>query len=104
LAFVYSKTKQLPGRTPGGTQAGRIGAAEERSVLAGARSALRALTCRTLSERSEHSERSELCGTAKTRAPQGARSEAKGKPSEPRLRPARHFARANAGEFVRRTF
>jgi hypothetical protein len=47
--------------------------AEQRSLKGGARSALRKLTCRILFERSERSERSELCGTPFRRAAQGSR-------------------------------
>ncbi len=48
--------------------------AEQRSVQGRARSALRGqLTCRILFERSERSERSELCGTPSRRAAQGSR-------------------------------
>jgi len=47
--------------------------AEQRSLEGGARSALRELTCRILFERSERSERSELCGTPSRRAAQGSR-------------------------------
>ena len=47
--------------------------AEQRSLEGGARSALPELTCRILFERSERSERSELCGTPSRRAAQGSR-------------------------------
>ena len=82
-----------PGKAAGGAWAGRIGAAEKRRVPGRARSALRALTCGRLFERSERSEFGHRPGT---RASQGTRSEAKGKPSEPRPGPARHLARADA--------
>jgi hypothetical protein len=55
---------------PGG---GAVCGAEQHSLEGGARSALRQLTCRSLSERSERSERSELCGTPSRRAAQGCR-------------------------------
>jgi hypothetical protein len=55
-------------------------AACKASVLVGARSALRPHYCRILFERSEQGERSELCGTTKTRAPQRSRSEAETAP------------------------
>jgi hypothetical protein len=72
-----------PGKAQGGARAGRMGAAEKRSALAGARSAHRGLTCRNCPNGAK---RSEFCGTAKTRASQGTRSAAKGKPLEPRMR------------------
>jgi hypothetical protein len=46
---------------------------EEHSAGVGARSALRALTCRRLFERSERTSRSEFCGTTPARAPQCSR-------------------------------
>ena len=50
---------------PGG---GAVCGAEQRSLEGGERSELRQLTCRILFERSERSERSELCGTPSRRA------------------------------------
>jgi len=47
--------------------------AEQRRLEGGARSALREHFCRILFERSERSERSELCGTPSRRAAQGSR-------------------------------
>jgi len=58
---------------------------------------------RRLSERNERSECSELCRAAKSRAPQGTRSAAQGKPFEPRLRRARRLARTTAGMTELRT-
>jgi hypothetical protein len=92
LVFVAANTNDLACKAAGAAQVGRMGAAEQRSLWAGARSAHRDLTCRTLSEHSERSERSVLCGTARRRVAQGTRSEAKGQPSEPRLRRARRLA------------
>jgi len=63
---------------PGG---GAVCGAEQRSLEGGERSELRKLTCRILFERSERSERSELCGTPSRRAAQGSRSEAEAAPS-----------------------
>ena len=80
----------------GGMRLGRIGAAEERRVPGRACThALRDLICRRLFERSERSERSEFGDRPGTRAPQGTRSEAKGKPSEPRPHPTHRLARAD---------
>lgn len=59
---------------PGG---GAVCGAEQHSLEGGARSALRELACRILFERSERSERSELCGTPSGRAAQGSLSAAK---------------------------
>jgi len=59
---------------PGG---GAVCGAEQRSLEGGERSELRELTCRILFERSERSERSELCGTPSRRAAQGSLSAAK---------------------------
>ena len=89
-------TDSVAGKAAGGAWAGRIGAAEKRRVPGRARSALRILTCGRLFERSERSERSEFGHRPGTRASQGTRSEAKGKPSEPRPGPARRLARAEA--------
>ena len=50
---------------PGG---GAVCGAEQRSLEGGERSELRKLACRILFERSERSERSELCGTPSRRA------------------------------------
>ena len=77
-----SKTNPVARKVAGGAWAGRIGAAEKRRVPGRARSALRALTGRILFERSEHSERSELCDRPQDRAPQGTRREAEGQHSE----------------------
>ena len=63
---------------PGG---GAVWCDEQRSLEGGERSELRGLTCRILFERSERSERSELCGTPSRRAAQGSRSEAEAAPS-----------------------
>ena len=59
---------------PGGRA---VWGAEQRSLEGGERSELRELTCRILFERSERSERSELCGTPSRRAPQRSLSAAK---------------------------
>ena len=88
-------TDAVAGKVAGGTQAGRIGAAEKRRVPGRARSALREHTCGRLSERRERSERSEFGHRPGSRASQGTRSAAKGKPSEPRPRPTRRLARAD---------
>ena len=53
------------------------GAACKASLEGGERSELRNLTCRIVFERSERSERSELCGTPSRRAAQGSLSAAK---------------------------
>ncbi len=80
---------------PGG---GAVCGAEQRSLEGGERSELRQLTCRILFERSERSERSELCGTPSRRAAQGSLSAAKtatvSAPAGHRLpRPARNDER-----------
>jgi len=72
--------------------------AEQRSLEGGERSELRELTCRILFERSERSERSELCGNPSRRAAQGSLSEARaatvGATAGHRLpRPAQDFER-----------
>ena len=82
-------TNTPPSKAQGEARAGRMGAAEKRSALAGARSALRYLTCRSCLNGAQ---RSEFCGTAKTRASQGIRSAAKGQPFEPRMRLALRLA------------
>ena len=61
--------------------------AEQRSLKGGARSALRKLICRILFERSERSERSELCGTPFKRAAQDSRCAA---PTATACAPAGH--------------
>ena len=78
-----------PGKAQGEAPAGRMGAAEKRSALAGARSALRYLTCRSCLNGAQ---RIEFCGTANARASQGTRSAAKGQPFEPRMRLALRLA------------
>jgi hypothetical protein len=65
---------------------GAVRGAEHRSFQGGARSALRALTCRSMFERSERSERSEFCGTPWKRAAQGSRSAAEAAPFQRPLR------------------
>ena len=85
----------LAGRGGGRAWAGRIGAAEERRASARARRASSSDSSH-LFERSERSERSELCDGPEDRAPQGTRSAAKGKPSEPCPGPARRLARTDA--------
>ena len=97
VACVARHTDAVAGKAPGGAWAGRIGTAEER------RSSGRARIWRASSsdsahvfERSERSERSELCDGPEDRAPQGTCSEAKGQPFEPRPGPARRLARADA--------
>ena len=92
-----SRTQAVARKAAGGAQAGRMGAAEKHRVPGRARSALRAHACGRLFERRERSERSELGHRPGTRASQGTRSAAQGKPSEPRLRPARRLACADAG-------
>jgi len=83
-------------KAPGAAWAGRIGAAEKRRAPGRARTrALRDLTCGRLSERRERSERSEFGHGPGDRASQGTRSEAKGKPFEPRPGRARRLARAD---------
>ena len=53
VVCVAPNTDPVAGKAPGGAQAGRIGAAEERRLWVGARTrALRDLTCRILFERS----------------------------------------------------
>ena len=96
VVCVASNTTSIAGKAAGEAWAGRIGAAEKRRVPGRARSALRALTCGRLFERRERSERSEFGHRPGTRASQGTRSEAKGKPSEPRPGLARRLARADA--------
>ena len=57
LNLAASKCKDLARKVMGGARVGRMGAAEERSLLVGARTrALRHLTCRILFERNERSE------------------------------------------------
>jgi len=90
-----SNTPDGSRKAVGGMRLGRIGAAEERRVPGRACThALRELTRRRLFERSERSERSEFGDRPGTRAPQGTRSEAKGKPFEPRPHPTHRLARA----------
>jgi hypothetical protein len=78
--------------------AGDFWGGEERSVRVGARSALRKLTCRILFEQSERSERSELCGTTRTRAPQWSRRsrppQHEPAPGTPALHPPQHAPRS----------
>jgi hypothetical protein len=93
VACRLSNTDAVAGKAAGGAWAGRIGAAEKRRGPGRARSALRELTrCRCLSVESEANAASSVTGPG-TRASQGTRSEAKGKPSEPRPGPARRLAR-----------
>jgi len=94
---VFGASNPVAGcrKATGGAFSGRMGAAEQRSLWAGAHGALRDLTCGTLSERSERSERSELCRTAQRRVAQGSLAAGEAKPSEPRERPARRLARAS---------
>ena len=87
-----SKTNQMSRKAAGGAWAGRIGAAEKRRVAGRARSAPREHACGRLFERSERSERSEFGHGPATRASQGTRSAAKGKPSEPGPGRARRLA------------
>ena len=68
-ASVVIERQAVPG-------AGAVCGAEQRSFEGGARSALRHHFCRILFERSERSERSELCGTPSRRAAQGSRRNA----------------------------
>ena len=85
---------------PGGSA---VCGAEQRSLEGGARSALRGLTCRILFERSERSERSELCGTPSRRAAQGSRCAA---PTATVSAPAGHPLPRTAQdvERIKRTF
>ena len=85
----WLNTTTVAGKMAGGTQAGRIGATAKRRVPGRARSALREHACGRLSERSEHSERSEFGHGPGSRASQG-------KPPELRMRPTCRFACANA--------
>jgi len=89
------------GKAPGGAWAGRMGAAEKRRVPGRARSALRELTRRMCVSVVSAANAASYATGPGTRASQGTRSEAKGKPSEPRPRPARRLARANAGKTKR---
>ncbi len=87
--FVFDAAKSNTGSWPeGGAALGRLCAAEERRACGRAQSALRQLTRRPLSERSEQSEGSELGDGPQDRVPQGTRSVAKGQHSEPRRRTA----------------
>ncbi len=84
--FASHGRPQLVARTDGGSRqavpsAGAVWGAEQRSLEGGSRSELRHLTCRILFERSERSERSELCGTPSRRAAQGSRRAAPTAPS-----------------------
>ena len=96
VACGISNAKSVAGKAAGGAWAGRFGAAEKRRVAGRARSALRDLTrCRCLSVESEANAASSATGPG-TRASQGTRSAAKGKPSEPCPGPARRLARTDA--------
>jgi hypothetical protein len=85
---TIGSAKACPGRRQRACESLRSG-----GFLAARFSALRALTCRILFERSE---RSELCDGPKARAPQGSRSEAQtASPKRCRL-PGRTFAEPSA--------
>ena len=96
VACGISNANSVAGKAAGGAWVGRSGAAEKRRVAGRARSALRDLTrCRCLSAESAANAASSATGPG-TRASQGTRSAAKGKPSEPCPGPARRLARANS--------
>ena len=78
----------------GGRRAQRLCGDEKRRAGVGARSALRGLTCRSLFERSERSERSEFCGATPARASQCSRRAAPTAAAKRSTPPAHGFARA----------
>lgn len=98
MAMCTSSTiKPVARKAVGGAWAGRIGAAEKRRVSGRAHSALRDLTRRVCpSAANEVSVASYATGPG-TRASQGTRSAAKGKPSEPRPGPTHRLACADLG-------
>jgi hypothetical protein len=97
FGVVRSDANSIARKAPGGAWVARMGAAEKRRGPGRARSALRALTrCRCLSAESEANAASSATGPG-SRASQGTRSAAKGKPSEPHPGPTRRLASADAG-------
>lgn len=90
----------VPGEEPGLCARRSLQGLRSGGFLAARFSALRALSCRILFERSERRERSELCDGPKTRAPQSSRSEAQtASPKRCRL-PGRTFAEPNVAHCV----
>ena len=87
-----SSEDAVAGKAAGGAWVGRICAAEKRRWVGRARSALRALTCGRLSERSERSERSEFDHRAKPPSIAGHPQRSAGQASEPHPGPARRLA------------
>ena len=85
-----NKEQAVPAKTRSGGGRSASAAASSAGLVARARSALRELTCRSLSERSERSERSEFCDGPRDRAAQCSRPAARAD----RRSEAEHAARA----------